>query len=510
MRPPPRSGRRTCWSSGAAQPPATIPFRSFHLAARLARWVVFREGFPTSPRSARAGRPTCSAAMTASARPRRCFARPTGGASRRRPGFRRRFGTRRRRRLAAGSMPSAVSLSTGGDTDRIQAYDSGTGRASVIGHLAQGVDHASAVVLNGVIYLLGGRRSGAPSDRSLQWMQVPAPHLHPPAARALRGDRRRRRRGRGHRHRRSRRRAHAAAEAARVAIHDALTAPAVQGVSARIHFTNKLVDASSFEGADPILTGASGRLWASPDGHLRSSSRRLRRRQRRHPGALDGHRVMVYDSGSNTAYEGTLPCHDGSGRQRPATTSRPPSSRSREASPVRHAGSSGAADRRRRSARLHGARGAQARRRPPRWRRARLGRGARDAAARRRLRQGRQLAGARAEGDRHLLRRRPASIFDITPPPGAQVGRQPPPAGDGGRASSTGHRPGGRAASTSFPVSAPRRARRAAPERGAAHRERRGRRGARHLRGGPRRDRRDRAARRPRRARRRRAATRAS
>ena len=61
-----------------------------------------------------AGRPTYSAVMTASARPRRCFARPTGGASRRRPGFRRRLGTRRRRRSAAGSMPSAGSSPPGG------------------------------------------------------------------------------------------------------------------------------------------------------------------------------------------------------------------------------------------------------------------------------------------------------------------------------------------------------------------------------------------------------------
>src|SRR5436190_9902251 len=54
------------------------------------------------------------------------------------------------------------------------------------------------------------------------------------------------------------------------AVHDALAAPSVQGVSARIHFTNHLVDQGVLgEGADPILTGASGRLWAAPDGRLR-------------------------------------------------------------------------------------------------------------------------------------------------------------------------------------------------------------------------------------------------
>src|SRR2546423_348188 len=54
------------------------------------------------------------------------------------------------------------------------------------------------------------------------------------------------------------------------AVHDAIAAPAVDGVSARIHFTNHLIDKSSLgEGSSPILGGASGRLWAAPDGHLR-------------------------------------------------------------------------------------------------------------------------------------------------------------------------------------------------------------------------------------------------
>src|SRR5882762_280792 len=48
------------------------------------------------------------------------------------------------------------------------------------------------------------------------------------------------------------------------AVHDALTAPTVPGISADIHFTNNLIDASSLEGKDPILAGATGRLWASP------------------------------------------------------------------------------------------------------------------------------------------------------------------------------------------------------------------------------------------------------
>ena len=55
-----------------------------------------------------------------------------------------------------------------------------------------------------------------------------------------------------------------------VAVHDALTAPSVSGVSARIKFTNHLVDSSSIQaGSDPIISGATGRLWASADGMLR-------------------------------------------------------------------------------------------------------------------------------------------------------------------------------------------------------------------------------------------------
>jgi hypothetical protein len=72
-------------------------------------------------------------------------------------------------------------LATGADTDQIQEYDTGTGRASVAGHLPQGVDHASAVVLNGVIYLAGGRRSGAASDRILRY--DPSRHVVLPAGR---------------------------------------------------------------------------------------------------------------------------------------------------------------------------------------------------------------------------------------------------------------------------------------------------------------------------------------
>jgi hypothetical protein len=98
------------------------------------------------------------------------------------------------------------------------------------------------------------------------------------------------------------------------AVHDALAAPPVEGVTARIEFTNHLIDSASLQGADPLLTGASGRLWASGD--------RLRLElQASNPGGsagdvqvlVNGDRLTVIDTGSNTIYRATLPGHDKSG-----------------------------------------------------------------------------------------------------------------------------------------------------------------------------------------------------
>src|SRR5512135_1475242 len=53
------------------------------------------------------------------------------------------------------------------------------------------------------------------------------------------------------------------------AVHDALAAPKVSGITAQISFTNHLIDSTDIQGADPILTGATGRLWLSSDHRLR-------------------------------------------------------------------------------------------------------------------------------------------------------------------------------------------------------------------------------------------------
>jgi outer membrane lipoprotein-sorting protein len=89
------------------------------------------------------------------------------------------------------------------------------------------------------------------------------------------------------------------------AVHDALGAPQVQGVTATIDFKNRLIDSADFEGAtDPLLFGGSGRLWATPDGHVRievqsnSGDAQL---------VSDGKSWWAYDPSSNTAYRGAVP-----------------------------------------------------------------------------------------------------------------------------------------------------------------------------------------------------------
>ena len=58
--------------------------------------------------------------------------------------------------------------SSGADSTAIQAFDTRTGRAKVVGHLAAPLAHASAVVLGGGIYVLGSRLDGSTSDQILR------------------------------------------------------------------------------------------------------------------------------------------------------------------------------------------------------------------------------------------------------------------------------------------------------------------------------------------------------
>ncbi len=92
------------------------------------------------------------------------------------------------------------------------------------------------------------------------------------------------------------------------AVHDALAAPSVAGVTARITFTNHLIDAASLQGSDPLLSGAKGRLWAAGDKlrlELQASSADGRAGDVQV--LLDGDRLSVIETASNTVYRATLP-----------------------------------------------------------------------------------------------------------------------------------------------------------------------------------------------------------
>ncbi|MDQ6750700.1 MAG: hypothetical protein M3Z33_08125 [Actinomycetota bacterium] len=92
------------------------------------------------------------------------------------------------------------------------------------------------------------------------------------------------------------------------AVHDALGAAKVPGVTARIRFTNKLIDDSSLEGGSALLKGATGRLWAT-EGHLRLE---LQSGSGDAQILVDDQHFSVYDASSNTVYRGNLP------RERPS------------------------------------------------------------------------------------------------------------------------------------------------------------------------------------------------
>ncbi len=99
------------------------------------------------------------------------------------------------------------------------------------------------------------------------------------------------------------------------ALLDAANAPKVDGVSARISFTNGLIDSSGVaRGSDPVIAGATGRLWASANGDVRlelqsdggSGDAQL---------LLHGDRFWLYHAAANTVYEGTLPAQSADRRQ---------------------------------------------------------------------------------------------------------------------------------------------------------------------------------------------------
>lgn len=90
------------------------------------------------------------------------------------------------------------------------------------------------------------------------------------------------------------------------AVADALAATPPQGVTADVQFTNNLFPSGGLFGqtASALLTGASGRLWLTSDGHgrieLQSDAGDVQI-------VWDPRTISVYDASSNTVYEANLP-----------------------------------------------------------------------------------------------------------------------------------------------------------------------------------------------------------
>lgn len=102
------------------------------------------------------------------------------------------------------------------------------------------------------------------------------------------------------------------------AVHDALASPPVEGVSAQIQWTDRLLEGANLASGDgeasqltksPLISGASGRLWISKDGHVRLE---LQSEKGDTQIYYDGSTVQMYDASSNTLYRYTPAAHEGS------------------------------------------------------------------------------------------------------------------------------------------------------------------------------------------------------
>jgi outer membrane lipoprotein-sorting protein len=93
------------------------------------------------------------------------------------------------------------------------------------------------------------------------------------------------------------------------AVHDAITAPPVDGVSAHVTFTNGLLPSGSLPqgAASPLATGAEGRLWLAGDGRARLE---LQSEAGDAQIVADGERLTVYDSSAKTAYMMAIPAEN--------------------------------------------------------------------------------------------------------------------------------------------------------------------------------------------------------
>jgi len=116
------------------------------------------------------------------------------------------------------------------------------------------------------------------------------------------------------------------------AVHDALAAAPVEGVSANVKLTDHLLEGASLTAdqsgsggggeaagqvaSSPLLSGASGRLWVAKDGRVRLE---LQAEKGDTQVLYDGHTLTVYDAASNTLYRYTPPAGTPGTDTHPAT-----------------------------------------------------------------------------------------------------------------------------------------------------------------------------------------------
>jgi outer membrane lipoprotein-sorting protein len=103
------------------------------------------------------------------------------------------------------------------------------------------------------------------------------------------------------------------------AVHDALSAPPVEGVSANIQLTDHLLEGANLASggtesgqltSSPLVSGGAGRLWIAKDGRVRLE---LQAEQGDTQVIYDGHTLSIYDAASNTLYRYTPPAPKGTG-----------------------------------------------------------------------------------------------------------------------------------------------------------------------------------------------------
>jgi outer membrane lipoprotein-sorting protein len=104
------------------------------------------------------------------------------------------------------------------------------------------------------------------------------------------------------------------------ALHDSLAGPAPEGVTARITFTNKLFPSGALSGqvGSALMSGASGRLWATNDGRgrleLQSDAGDVQV-------VWNKTSLSAYDASSNTVYRATVPAHSDTSSEQPGVPS---------------------------------------------------------------------------------------------------------------------------------------------------------------------------------------------